>query len=101
MNIQKYLADGVHITLAVSIADLNEFAQCLIEEASNAAREAAEASTAPVRYLTADEVCKRLSVKRPTLWRWEKRDYLTPRRVGGRVLYLESDVERIVMKECV
>ena len=34
-----------------------------------------------------------------TLWKWERRGYLVPLRVGGRVMYKEHDLHRILGKK--
>ncbi len=46
-------------------------------------------------YLTAKEVEKHLDVSHSTLWRWDKDGYLKKIKVGNRVCYRHSDVERI------
>ena len=49
----------------------------------------------PEVYLTAGETAKRLKVDRSTLWRWNKEGYLVSTKVGSKVRYKLSDVERI------
>lgn len=49
----------------------------------------------PVVYLSAEETARRLKVDRSTLWRWNKDGYLTTTKVGNKVRYKLSDVERI------
>lgn len=49
----------------------------------------------PEVYLTAEETAKRLKVDRSTLWRWNKEGYLVSTKVGSKVRYKLSDVERI------
>lgn len=49
----------------------------------------------PEVYLTAEETAKRLQVDRSTLWRWNKEVYLVSTKVGSKVRYKLSDVERI------
>ena len=49
----------------------------------------------PEVYLTAEETAKRLQVDRSTLWRWNKEGYLVSSKVGSKVRYKLSDVERI------
>lgn len=49
----------------------------------------------PETYLTAEETAKRLKVDRSTLWRWNKEGYLVSAKVGSKVRYKLSDVERI------
>lgn len=45
--------------------------------------------------LTIKQVSKRLGVDPSTLWRWEREGYLTPSRIGRKVLYKQSDIEAI------
>ena len=47
------------------------------------------------RYLTGTEVCEMLSVEATTLWRWCKRGYITPIKIGGKTRYRLSDVKQI------
>ena len=47
-------------------------------------------------YLSRDDVAKRLNVSKITLHRWHKRGILRSRKIGGRVLYLISEVEQAV-----
>ena len=49
----------------------------------------------PETYLTADETAKRLGVDRSTLWRWNKEGYLRSIKIGCKVRYKLSDVERL------
>lgn len=42
--------------------------------------------------MTREEVGKLLNVSLVTLHNWEKKRYLVPKKVGGRVLYLREDV---------
>ena len=44
------------------------------------------------------EVAAKLCVSHATLWRWARDGYLVPKKVGRRVLYLKSDVERLIME---
>lgn len=34
-----------------------------------------------------------------TLWKWERRGYLVPRRIGGRVMYKASEIYKILGKK--
>ena len=49
----------------------------------------------PEVYLTAEETARRLKVDRSTLWRWNKEGYLVSAKVGSKVRYKLSDVEKI------
>ena len=40
-----------------------------------------------------------LNVSFSTLWKWAKIGYLTPSKIGAKVLYRASDIDRILEKE--
>ena len=65
----------------------------VMNEAKAETEAAKEMATMPLK-----EVAELLNVTKPTLWRWEKAGYLVPKKVGKRVLYLKSDVERMLQK---
>lgn len=46
-------------------------------------------------HLSIKDVISRLDVSRTTLWRWEKSGYLTPVRVGNKVRYKASDINKL------
>lgn len=47
------------------------------------------------RILTRKEAAKMLSVDISTLWRWEKEGHLLPSRIGKRIYYKYSEIQRI------
>ncbi len=47
-------------------------------------------------YRTRQETSKKLHVSLPTLHRFDKEGILTARKIGGRVLYLQSDIEKAI-----
>lgn len=51
-----------------------------------------------VAVVSRDEAAKMLCVNLCTLWRWTKTGYLVPRKVGSKVLYLKSDIEKLIMR---
>ena len=52
-----------------------------------------------VVWLTPDQVSKRLSVTRSTLWKWDKEGYLRVHKFGKRARYKESEVARVESAE--
>ncbi len=46
--------------------------------------------------LTVKEVCKKLEVDVSTLWRWDKTGYLKKIKVGNKVRYRESDINKLM-----
>lgn len=49
--------------------------------------------------MTRAEVAKALNVDASTLWRWAKCGYLTPVKIGSKVLYRASDIERMITRK--
>ena len=75
----------------------DEFQSDLKKIVSDAIREhRPEEKTARPKYGTRDEVKKVIHVSLPTLNRMNKDGILTARKIGGRVLYLWSDVEKAI-----
>ena len=47
-------------------------------------------------YISASEAAKMLNVTLSTLWRWDKDKYLEKIKIGNKVRYRLSDVERMI-----
>lgn len=47
-------------------------------------------------YISAPEAAKMLNVTLSTLWRWDKDKYLEKIKIGNKVRYRLSDVERMI-----
>lgn len=95
MNITDLINTGANVSVTVSATDLREFALSLFDEAKKAAEEAAAQKMEDER-LTTKEVKQRYNVGETALWRWAKRGYLTPMRLGSRRLYSRNEIEKII-----
>ena len=83
------------IKLEINGADLMEFSNELINRAKNElSAEIAEARQE--RYLTKEEVKQICEVCDTTLWHWAKKNYLKPVKVGNKVRYRQSDIQKIL-----
>lgn len=51
----------------------------------------------PKRYLSADEVCKRFRITKPTLYEYRKRNILKSYRLGARVYYRLDEIENAMV----
>ena len=91
MNIKDLVAER-NVMVAVSAADLREFALYVMDEAKKEAEDNIREET----YLTPPEVAKMIGVSTNTLWRWEKEKYLAPLKVGRKSRYRKSDVEALM-----
>lgn len=77
---------------------VSDFQNDIRKIVAEAIRETKPESKEPIRpeYLTRREVKERLHVSYPTLNRFDKEGILTAHKIGGRVLYLWSDVEKAI-----
>ena len=108
MNIRELLKEeDVNIQVVVNIKDLREFAHVLIEETmaklSPQKEETITKLSSPKKiekvYLDVKQTCDILQVDRSTLWRWDKTGYLKPYRIGAKVRYKLSDINKLLSGE--
>ncbi len=91
----KDLLENGNITIAVSIKDLKEFAKELIETTKQELQQQITDNNTET-YLSPIQVSKMLDVDRSTLWRWDKKNYLSPVEVGGKRRYLLSEINALL-----
>ena len=95
MDLNKIVNEVPNINLTISAGDLRDFATQLIDQT----REDLEDTIVRGRtdsLITTEEAMNKLRVCKTTLWRWKKRDYLRPVRVGGNERYRLSDINKIL-----
>lgn len=81
--------------IAVPVGDLMKANIWLVDKAV-ADLEHAVAQRDAVTYLTREQVMAKLNVVPSTLWRWQKRGYLVPVKVGGENRYRSTDIDKIL-----
>lgn len=91
MSITEILRTGANVQLVINALDLKEAFLQWNEEMRQAATAAKEES-----YLTAQETADKLGVDVSTLWRWDKSGYLKKIKVGNKIRYRESDVQKLM-----
>lgn len=91
MNVQEIINTGASVQLVVNALDLRELFLEWQAEAQAAAKQHKEET-----YLTAKECAERLSVNLATLWRWDKTGYLRKVKMGKKIFYRSSDIERLM-----
>ncbi len=98
INIVEIARECPGTIIAVRAEDLVEANNRLIDKVrSDLEKEIAQKQG--VTYLTREEVLEKLSVVPSTLWRWQKRGYLIPVKVGGENRYRSTDIDRILEGE--
>lgn len=83
------------VTISIKIGDLMEANKQLVEDVRSSLEKQIRDENEE-KYLSSDDVCEMLDVSKPTLWRWEKMEYLILLRVGGKVRYKLSEVKQIL-----
>lgn len=92
MNIQELLSSGQNVTIAVTPADLKEFALTVAEEV----KASWNAKDRQDKRLTAKEAATLLGVTVNSLYRWNKSGYLSPAgHIGQKPYYLQSQIDGI------
>ena len=84
-----------NIKLEVTGEDLLLFSNQLISRAKHELSTAI-AEAKKEKYLTKEEVKKMCDVCDTTLWHWSKKNYLKPVKVGNKVRYRQSDIQKIL-----
>lgn len=87
---------GVMVVLNAS--DLKDVITTMCK-AHDIEREKAAGAKHEKATLTRPEVARMLNVGLSTLWRWAKIGYLTPVKVGTKVLYRASDINALLEKK--
>ena len=88
-------AGNANIKLEITSEDLRNFSEELISRAVNEVATAMQDNKEDC-LLGKEETKKRLGVCDATLWHWDKKGYLKPVKVGSKVKYRESDVNKIL-----
>ena len=82
--------------LQISAGDLCDFANRLIESATDVARLQIERANLSKELLSIEEVADMLKVSKMTLYRWNLNDTLPKIEIGGKRRYRRADVEAII-----
>lgn len=84
--------------ISVQVKDLVSANERLVER-TIADMERVIAERRETIYMTKDQVLAKLNVAPTTLWRWQKRGYLVPVKVGGENRYRSTDIDKILEVE--
>ncbi len=95
VDLVKLAQEAPGTIIAVPVGDLVKANIWLVEKAL-ADLEHVVAVKDSVTYLTREQVMAKLNVVPSTLWRWQKRGYLVPVKVGGENRYRSTDIDKIL-----
>ena len=96
INILELAAAMPNAILQISAGDLCDFANRLIESATDVARLQIERANLSKELLTIEEVADMLKVSKMTLSRWNLNGTLPKIEIGGKRRYRRSDVEAAI-----
>ena len=94
MSIKNIIDQGRNVQIVVNAADLKE----LILEWINEKDSQIQAAKEEDQYLSPNETVTILKISKPTLWRWEKHDFLVPVKIGGKKYFRKSDVDKLLQE---
>ena len=92
MTIKELVNAGSNVHLMINAEDLRIYYESLIKDTISQLSPKKEKEV----YLDVKQTCDILQVDRSTLWRWDKTGYLKPYRIGGKVRYRLSEIDKIL-----
>lgn len=92
MNIQSLIDSKANVSVTVSVVELNEFAESIVSKVISQM----ELNKKPDSLRTMKEAAQQLHRTVGTLDRWRKSGYLIPIYVGGKPMYKQSDIDKIL-----
>jgi predicted DNA-binding transcriptional regulator AlpA len=84
------------IKLEVSGEDLLTFSNQLINRTKEELASVVVEKNREETYLTKADVKHLCGICDATVWHWQKRGYLSPIRIGRKVMYRKSDIDKII-----
>jgi hypothetical protein len=97
MNIKALIATGANIALTIYLQDLIEFHREVIDDTKRKLEQEIIENKSE-RYIDRKRARELLDVDDTTLWRWNKRGYLKCIKVGGKIRYAMSDIQKLLNK---
>ncbi len=91
MDIKSLLESNPNISLTVSGTDLLAFGYTIADHSVKKFIESKDE-----KVFTREEVIAKFEITPATLWRWTKHKIIHSKRVGGRVYYPESEINRLI-----
>lgn len=83
------------ITISMSAEDLKKVVNGMVNDERTRIQNAIETNREKPT-VTRKEAARLLGVALPTLWKWAKSGYLIPVKIGTKVLYRYSDIEKML-----
>ncbi len=75
---------------------IDELAEAIMQKLNSVKGESISDNTTSENFLTRKEVSKKLNITLPTLHNYTKRGLIKSYKIGSRILYKESDIDRAI-----
>ena len=95
MNIENLIKESPNVILQVSAEDLQNVIQNVV---NNLIERHDKKDKKADKFISTKQFCEVVDITRSTAWRWTKCGCLVLVRVGGKVRYKVSDVERVLKR---
>lgn len=87
-----------YMILQVKVSELLDFADRLAHQTAKEVQATVKAENRPDELLTRQQVAEMLNVTYSTLWHWNNKGILPIIKIGNKVRYRRSDVEKALKK---
>lgn len=94
MSIYEFLNENSALNVTINAGQLTE----IVDYAISKAKAEFEAQQKTEIFLTRQETATKCKVNLTTLFRWSRSGYLCPVKVGKRVMYSQSSIDKILQK---
>jgi predicted DNA-binding transcriptional regulator AlpA len=95
INLVEIAKEHPGMIVSISVGDLMRANQELIDNTKRDMEKQLEEANHET-YLNVAKVTEMLGVDRSTLWRWAQSQYLAPIKIGGKIRYKMSDINKII-----
>lgn len=95
INLVEIAKEHPGMIVSISVGDLMRANQELIDNTKRDMEKQLEEANHET-YLNVAKVTEMLGVDRSTLWRWAQSQYLVPIKIGGKIRYKISDINKII-----
>lgn len=96
-SIKELINEQGNIVVNMTLEDLETlYRKIAVETAIKQAEASTKKKEKVDEFLDLEQVIKEFGGSKSTYWRWEKSNYLKPRRLGRKKLYKRSEIEAIM-----
>lgn len=97
MDIRELIQTTPNVSITIGANDLMGCLRMAIREAKEEWETVITAKKTET-YVSPAKASEQLHVDKSTLWRWAKSGYIVPIETGGKRLYKQSDIDKILQK---